>query len=155
MPKSSKIVIDYESDDEDNITLDEPCKCTSSWDIRRRCDPALEPQRFAKCPMKVYTTLFHIQNNFEFQKKTELLRRTEIHEIYKQYASAEPYGLTIKEQDDLIEVVELDEEREDEWRCCKCDYFIHHYDEVDCEWCEEEELWICWDCIVDEDEDDN
>lgn len=154
MFNSSKIVIDYESDNEDNITLDEPCNCNSKFDIRCRCDPALEPQRFSKCPMKVYTTLFHIQNNVEFQKKINRLRRTEIHEIYKQYASAEPYCLTSKEQEQLIEVVELDEEREDEWHCCKCDYFIHHYDEVDCEWREEEELWICWNCIVDENEED-
>lgn len=154
MPKSSKIIIDYESDDEDNTIIDEPCNCNSKFDIRCRCDPFLESQRFSKCPMKVYTTLFHIQNNVEFQKKTELLMRTEIHEIYEQYASAEPYCLTSGEQDDLIEVVELEEETEDEWHCCKCDLFIPADCEDDCDWCEEEERWICWNCTADEDEDD-
>lgn len=157
MPKSSKINIDYESDDEDNITLDEPCKCTTSWDIRCRCDPALEPQRFAKCPMKVYTTLFYIQNNVEFQKKTELLMRTETHEIYEQYASAEPYCLTRKEQDDLIEVVELEEATEDEWCCVECGLFIPADCEDDCDWREgsgTEGRFICWNCTPDDEDED-
>ena len=46
------------------------CNCTEFIDIRGRCD--IKDKSFKTCPARVYTTLFHLENDYELYKKTEL-----------------------------------------------------------------------------------
>jgi hypothetical protein len=139
------LIAETEDEEEDDL---EPCKCHSNMDIRGRCDPVRSAPSFAKCRARVDTTLFHIQNDYEFHKDIEGLCRKSIHERYKEYASVEPYCLTSDEQHELIELLEQDEEENEEYQCCKCNTFIPLAKEPDT-FTDDEDRLICQKCSVD------
>jgi hypothetical protein len=89
----------WAGDDLDDVSDDEedfpPCCCTTKTDIRGRCDAIRSAPQFAKCPARVDTALFHIENDYQIYQELALHRDvSEKSEIIARVASEAPYNFS-------------------------------------------------------------
>jgi len=128
-------------------TTTEQCKCTDFMDIRGRCQPT--DASWAKCPAKVDTAYFCLNNCYEDYKKFCLETvgtRAKRNKKARKIASVK-YGLTEDELDGIDELFAQDDANEEEFQCRFCCKPIALEDEdTEGKYDHCEDCWVCYDC---------
>lgn len=135
------VPIEYETDDEEEEEEDEeencpPCCCTTKIDIRGRCDAIRSAPQFAKCPARIDTALFHIENDYQIDQELALHRDIEYKsKIIARVASEAPYNFETGDVEKIVnlyryaEEKRIEEEEEKEEKKPKC--YGKHCDETE------------------------
>jgi len=61
------------------------CNCNVSMDVRERCDPITDNEKFLKCEARLDTALFHIENNIDFHNEFQSPGSVELVSLIKKH----------------------------------------------------------------------